>query len=247
MKTSLVIGIVALTTVAAGAADSRSKVQAAISKLAKQPNYSWVQTLQAGAEGGATGGSSSTEGKTERLGYTLLSIKRAGSTTEAALKGEKAVVKMDDGWKTLDELSQASGAGVAQRGPTLLLVRTLRAFKLPVAEAEEVLGKLTSVTQSEGFFLGEFTEEAAKEILSRGRRPGVGGDSIQPTETKGTAKFWLKDGMIVKCEYSVQGKFKFARDGQELDRPVNRTTVVEIKDIGATRVEVPDAAKQKLN
>jgi hypothetical protein len=126
-------------------------------------------------------------------------------------------------------------------------VRTLRGFKDPVAEAEEILGKLKEVAQADGVYSGEFTEEAAKEILSRGRRPGVGGDSIQPTETKGTAKFWIKDGTLSKYEYNLQGKFKFSRDGQDLSTAVNRTTTVEIKDLGTTTVEVADEAKQKLN
>jgi hypothetical protein len=31
------------------------------------------------------------------------------------------------------------------------------------------------------------------------------------------------------------------------DRDVNRTTTVEIKDVGSTKVEVPDPAKKKLS
>jgi hypothetical protein len=50
----------------------------------------------------------STEGKTDKGGFTMLALKSRGTTTEAVLKGEKAVVKMEDGWKTLDELSQPS-------------------------------------------------------------------------------------------------------------------------------------------
>ena len=55
-------------------------------------------------------------------------------------------------------------------------------------------------------------------------------------------KFWLKDGALSKYEFKVQGKADF--NGNEMD--VDRTTTVEIKDVGATKVDVPEDAKKKL-
>ena len=40
----------------------------------------------------------------------------------------------------------------------------------------------------------------------------------------------------------MQGKVSFNGN----DRDVDRTTTVEIKDIGSTKVQVPDDAKKKL-
>jgi hypothetical protein len=62
------------------------------------------------------------------------------------------------------------------------------------------------------------------------------------SEAKGSVKFWLKDGTLSKYETKVSGKINF--NGNERD--VDRTTTVEIKDVGTTKVEVPEEAKKKL-
>jgi hypothetical protein len=61
-------------------------------------------------------------------------------------------------------------------------------------------------------------------------------------DLKGSAKFWLKDGALPKYEFSVQGKVT-ARD-RELD--INQTITVEVKDVGSTKIEIPDEAKAAL-
>ena len=48
---------------------------------------------------------------------------------------------------------------------------------------------------------------------------------------------------LAKYEFKVSGKVTFNGN----DRDVERTTTVEIKDIGSTRVDVPEAAKKKLS
>jgi hypothetical protein len=55
-------------------------------------------------------------------------------------------------------------------------------------------------------------------------------------------KLWVKDGLLSKYEVKVQGKVSFNGN----DRDVDRTTTIEIKDIGSTKVQVPDDAKKKL-
>ena len=48
--------------------------------------------------------------------------------------------------------------------------------------------------------------------------------------------------MLAKYEFKVSGKISFNGN----DRDVERTTTVETKDVGSTKVEVPEAAKKKL-
>ena len=55
-------------------------------------------------------------------------------------------------------------------------------------------------------------------------------------------KFWVKDGVLSKYEVKVQGKVSFNGN----DRDVDRTTTVQIKDVGTTKIQVSDAAKKKL-
>ena len=56
-------------------------------------------------------------------------------------------------------------------------------------------------------------------------------------------KFWIKDGLLTKYEFKVQGKVTIGGN----DRDVDRTSTVEIKDVGSTKVDVPDEAKKKLS
>ena len=56
-------------------------------------------------------------------------------------------------------------------------------------------------------------------------------------------KFWIKDGALTKYEYNVQGKV-MGREDQEMS--INRTTTIEIKDAGKTKLTLPEDAKKKL-
>ena len=66
----------------------------------------------------------------------------------------------------------------------------------------------------------------------------MGGD----LNLKGSVKFWVKNGALIKYEFHLQGKIDF--NGNEF--PNDRTTTVEIKEVGATKVEVPEAARKKI-
>jgi len=81
-----------------------------------------------------------------------------------------------------------------------------------------------------------------KELLTFGPRPG-GGNGSTPSNAKGSVKFWVKDGVLAKYQFKVQGTMSF--NGNDVD--IDRTTTVEIKDVGSTTVEVPEAAKKKLS
>ena len=77
----------------------------------------------------------------------------------------------------------------------------------------------------------------------RGGGGGGGGEGPAISNAKGSVKFWVKDGVLTKYEFKVSGKMDF--NGNEID--MDRTSTVEIKDVGTTKVEVPEAAKQKLS
>jgi len=53
----------------------------------------------------------------------------------------------------------------------------------------------------------------------------------------------VKDGVLTKFETKVEAKMEF--NGDEID--ASRTTTTEIKDVGATKVNVPAEAKKKLS
>ncbi len=244
-----VLGI--LGAVAGPGFDAKGDIQAAAKKLGEAASYSWTSTPSAGG-GGARFQSGPTEGKAEKDGYTLLTAKMGETSLEAVLKGDKVVVKSADGWKTPEELRGETGGqqpgGRRRMDPAGFMARRLRDFKTPADEAVGLAEKLQEMKDDgQGAYSGEMTEEGAKALMSFGRG-GRGGDPAaqnqgpQVSGAKGSVKFWIKDGVLCKYEVSAQGKVNFG--GREIE--INRTTTVEIKDVGSTKVEVPEEAKNKL-
>ena len=235
MKTIL-LGAIALLAGSLIAADSSPKddIKSAAKKLAEKSNYSWRTTVESAGGGGGRGRPGPTEGKTEKDGATFLSITRGDNTIEAVLKGGKGAVKTADGWKSLSEAAEGeAGQGNPSRG----IARMLPNFKAPAAQAEDLASKAKELKKTDDAYAGDLTEDGVKELLTRGAR--AGGDAPTVSDAKGSVKFWVKDGVLSKYEFKVQGKVN--------DRDVDRTTTVEIKDIGSTKVEVPEGAKNKLS
>ena len=235
------IAVVAGSSLVAVAAP-KDEVTDAAKKLADAPNYSWrSNTESAGGQGNRFGGP--TEGKTEKDGFTHLTMTRGERTIEVVRKGDKGAVNTDEGWQSFEELQQsAEGSG---QGRGRFMGRMLRNFKAPAQEAQDLAAKSKEITKSGDAYQAELTEEGVKELLTfRGGRGGQSGDGPPPpTNTKGTAKFWLKDGQLAKYEYNVKGTMSF--NGNDFD--IDRTTAVEIKDVGSTKVEVPADAKGKVS
>jgi hypothetical protein len=238
MKKSLLFGLMTLLAgplFTANASPADDVVNAA-KKLAGEANYSWNTSVTNVSGNGFRGGPA--EGKTVKDGATWVSMTRNDTTTEIVMQGGKTAVKTpDNGWQTLAEATEGSD----EPGPAMFLARTIQSFKAPAAQAEDLAGKAKEIKLGGGAYAGDLTEDGAKALLSF-RRPG---DDNGPTVTgaKGSVKFWVKDGELVKYEFNLQGTVSFNGN----DRDVNRTTTVEIKDVGATKVTVPDAAAKKLS
>jgi hypothetical protein len=235
MKRNMTIGTLALQAGSLLAADSgpKDEVTAAAKKLADKDNYAWKQTTENAGGGGFGAGAS--EGKTEKDGYTWLSMTMRDNTVEAVKKGDKGAIKTQDGWQSLSEATSGDP------GPITFLARRLQNFKAPAAQAGELAGQVKELKQDGDVYSGELTEEGAKSQLMFGGRAGGNGPEI--SGAKGSVKIWLKDGLLSKYEVKVQGKVSFNGN----DRDVDRTTTLEIKDIGSTKVQVPDDAKKKLS
>lgn len=234
MKTTILVGLIAAIAGSVLAAESaKDVVTAAANKLNQQDNYSWKSTIEFGNFTGTT------EGKTQKDGLTWLSMLFGDNTTEAYMKGDKGAVKRPDHeWESVAELDAAAAN---ESGPGRFLVRRLKALKAPAAEAAELPAKTKELKKEGDAYSGELTEAGAKDLLSFGGRRRE--NAPEPKNAKGSVKFWLKDGQLSKFEVKVQGTVNF--NGE--DRDVDRTTVVDIKDVGTTKIEVPEAAKKKLS
>ena len=223
-------GLMAVSLCSA-APDAKTAVKNAATQLADKANYTWTSTSK--PEGDQQGPTMTTEGKTEKGGYTLLALTFGDRTFDVALKGGKVAVKTEDEWRNADEL-EGRGAWMA---------RLFKEFRAPAAEAQELADNAKALKAgAEGLCSGDLTEKGVKDYFARF---GRGGQAPEATDVKGWVKFWVKDGALTKYEFNVQGKITVGQDNREMD--INRTTTVEIKDVGTTKVTVPDDAKKKLS
>jgi len=202
-------------------------------QLAEKANYSWVSSTVEGD--GSPGKLSAIQGKAEKGSLTYLSFAVGGIPVEVCMKGEKGSAKALEGWQTFDEIAQTSGTADA-------VIRFLRTYKAPAPESAQLIKGMKSIKEEEGAFTGDLSEEAVKGFLLLGTRRREGQEP-KTSDAKGSIKFWIKDGALTKYEIKVQGKVSAG----DRESNINRTTTIEIKDVGTTKVEVPPEAIQKLS
>ncbi len=214
------------------AADAKEEVTAAAKKLGEKANYSWRTTVVVPESAQFRPGP--TDGKTEKDGFLHVKWTFGDNTTDIVKKGDKAAFTNRDGeWQSL---ADAEG----QEGPGRFMVGMVRGLRAPAEQAVDIAAGAKELKPDGDAIAGELTEEAAKTLM-RFRRGGGDGPTI--SGAKGSAKFWVKDGVLTKYEFKVSGKMDFNGNEIELDR----TTTVEVKDVGTTKVEVPEGAKKKLS
>ena len=227
MKRNVLSGAIILIASSVLAADSSPKdeVTAAAKKLGDKPNYSWKTTVVVPEDAQFKPGP--TEGKTEKNGFTHVTMSFGDNNVQAVLKGDKAAVTNQDGdWQSAADLENSEGRG-------RFLGRIVRNIKTPAAQAAELAAAAKSLKKEGDVYSGDLTDEGAKAQFRIGNA----------SNAKGSVKFWLKDGALTKYEFKVKATVDF--NGNDVD--VDRTTTVEIKDIGTTKVNVPEAATKKLS
>lgn len=236
MLRTLLIGCAALvagSSLAIGA--PQDDVKAAAQKLSDASSYSWKSTTE---NGGNNRGGGPQEGKTEKDGYTMITLTRGDNTTVVLRKGDKVAIKTADGtWKTPEEMA-ADNNGGGGRNPGRFLAQAGRV--LPAKTVEELAADTSGLTTTPEGFAGQLTEDGAKKNLTFGRRGGANAPEV--SNAKGDVKFMVKDGVLTGYELHVTGSVSFNGN----DRDVDRTTTVQIMDVGSTKVDVPDDAKKKL-
>ena len=129
MKKNILISALIFTAGALAAAES-DDVKAAAKKLGEQKSYSWKTTVV--VPEGSQFRPGPTEGKTEKDGYTSLSMSFGDNTTEAVIKGDKGAAKMEGEWRSLADMAQDSGQ------PGAFMARRLQNYRTPAMEAEEL-------------------------------------------------------------------------------------------------------------
>jgi hypothetical protein len=242
MKRLVLPGLMALLAAPLLAADASPKadVKNAAAALGNQTNYSWRSTVEVGNNSRFRPGPA--EGRTQKGGYTTLLMSFGDNTNEAVLKGTNGALKTpDNGWQSLAEAAKDDGGGGFN--PTLFLARSLQNFKAPAVQAADLCDQTKDLKKDTNGISGDLTEDGAKALLVfRPRGGSGGGEGATVSNAKGWAKFWIQDGKLAKFQFHLQGTVSFNGN----DRDVDRTTIVEIKDVNSTKIEVPDEAKKKL-
>jgi hypothetical protein len=246
MKKNLLFGLITLVggSLLTANASPKDDVQSAATALGDAANYTWQTTVDMGANSQYQPGP--TDGKTEKDGYTTVTMSFNDNTSEAVLKGTNAAVKTaDNGWQTAVEAMQGGGGGGGFNAG-MMIVRTAQNLKTPAVEATNLLALAGDLKVDGDKIIGDLTEDGAKAQMTfggRGRRGGGGGGGgPQITNPKGTVTFWLTDGKLTKYAFHVTGTMSFNGN----DRDIDRTTTTTVSNVGTTKVEVPDDAKKKL-
>ncbi len=230
----LVVTLAASTTLLAADATTKDEVKSAAQKLAAADNYSWTTTMESPQFSPGP-----SHGKTENGGYTYVDFSMQDNTIEAVVKEGKGAIKTEDGWQSLADAAKDNGEGGFN--PVMMISRRMQNYKVPAVEAEDLAGKVKDLAKADNVYSGDLTEEGAKNLMTFGRR---GGRQAPPvTNAKGSVKFWVKDGVLTKYQFKVQGTIN--RNGEDMD--IDRTTTVSVHDVGATKVTVPDEAKKKMS
>ena len=226
-------------------ADPKDDITAAVQKLADSPNYSWTTTTEGGMNRGPT------EGKTQKDGLTTLSMAMRDNTMEVIVQGDKAAVKTADGWKSAAELMSGGDDGGGPPPPERMAAMMARNIRTPATQAKENIDKLTNIQKTDDGYSADLSPDAATQMLSFRRRPTATTATSQPDNApqmqvsgaKGSVKISIKDGIVSKIVMHLTGTITF----NDNTRDVDRTTTTEIKDVGTTKIDVPDEAKAKLN
>lgn len=212
-------------------AGDKEDVAAAARKLADS-GYSWKITTE--FAGGNQFGGGATHGKIAKDGTAVVKTTRGENTTTTVFKGDKAAMETQDGWQSREEIENSSD------NRARFMARMLTGFEPPAAQVTELLKHVTDMTSADGMITAKLTEEGAKNLMRFG---GRGGQGPEISGAGGTIKFWVKDGALAKYEYSLKGTMSWNGN----DRDMDRTTTVEVTDVGSTEVEVPEGAKSKLS
>jgi hypothetical protein len=224
-----------LASGAVWAADSAltNQISDAIAKLKTAANYSWTATTVTPPDAPFT--PPPVKGQMESAGFARFSSQFGDNTLEVVLKGDKAAVKGDDGWKLA-----VAGGGFSPDMFALNLARN----GTPGDEVGMIIKGVGELKALDGGALGgDLSADSATDLLSfgphrNGAKPNP--DFPGPKGAKGWAKVWVKDGALVKYQTHLTGTITFDNNDAVLD--FTRTT--EIQDVGTTKMEIPAEAKK---
>lgn len=112
-------------------------------------------------------------------------------------------------------------------------------INLPHEELAIIVANYTNLHFDGNVASGSLTESGSDLLLSP-----AGSAETPPAGATGTFRLWIKDGAVTK--YQVHLSAKTAPGGRAVKGGFSETINVELEDVGSTKFDVPDAAKQRL-
>jgi hypothetical protein len=223
----------------------------AVSRL---ENHSWTE---ASSDSTSTGGPTSIEGKTDGNGLTTIAVITTNRTIEGYLHGNNAYVTSHQrNWRSDPRMNKGESPGA-------FMTRMIRGITPPAQELAILLNSGEKVERDGDVISGDIPEGLARKLLEAGTKrtelkqseskdpqskpqeakQPVGAEGQAPVvAAAGNMTLWTKDGLVTKYEVRLRGKVQV--DGKETE--VVRTRTVEIKDVGTTKIVLPEAARRKL-
>ena len=155
MKKNITFILTALFVAPLFAADSspRDEITNAAKKLSEQSSYSWRTTVVVPEDAQFKPGP--TDGKTEKDGFTWVSITIFDNKMESFFKLPKGVIKQEDEWKTLEEFDKEEGWA---RFPAAII----RNLRTPAKEVADLLAGAKELKKEGEVISADLTEEGAR-------------------------------------------------------------------------------------
>ncbi len=250
---SLLLPLVA----AAGDAAPGDSVKAALDKLQAASGYAWRITMSSGGQSRFSPGP--VEGKTVKNNGTHWAFAFGERSAEAWVKDGHFAVKTDEGWCRPEDLPKPppapppsppdarsrrddhGGKPPHERGKKAgFLIKRLQSMKLPGDFAADLVAKTSNFRQNGETITGELSGAAARELLTFGSHRRDKQEEF--ADPRGTVTWLIRDGVLV--QFDLQLAATFSVNGSAV--PIERSSRIEIRDVGTTSLTVPDEAAKLL-
>lgn len=215
-------------------AQAQTTVADDIAKLREAQNYSWTKTTESP---GAPFSVALVSGKAAKDGYAIQDSKADGNSLQVVAKAGRAVAKVGAEWKAAAKLG--SGKGKASTDLSELVVS-----RTPADELQALAAKLVSPQQeADGSWGGKLDDAEATSIMSGFLKHRAPMPNMKISSASGSLRVWVKDGLPQKYVLTTSGSISLPFGSKKL----TRTATVTISEIGSATVEIPAAAKEKLD
>ena len=245
----LILCLSCLIMPSAGMADEPAPgamVKAAVEKLQNAANYSWRITMTSGGESRFSPGPM--EGKTIKNDCTLWSFSFGERSAEAWIKGDRIAVKTEEGWSRPedcrppphDDRGEHGKSPRHKRSKAGFLINRVQSMKAPAEFCAELLGKISSFSNTGEAITATLTPEATSAMLAFGGPPREGKPEF--TDPKGSVTWVIRDGALQRIELHLSAAFTV--NGSAV--PIDRSSTIEIRDTGKTTLMIPEEASKLL-